>query len=281
MVDSLSRQFRTVIQWENPPPDVLFYQWTKDGDEIKNASKVIVGPGQQCLFIYEGEIRAEIAEESMLTLETDNVPFWTTIANFMQKFESHHKVGIFFCRTTVFPNQKWGTSSPVTYIDPVYDIPVNLRAYGNYSFRIKESGDFFSTFVGGRSVYRVRDFQDFMSDRLVDPLSEIFAEERPSFGEVDALREEIGAKAKKRLVADFKKLGLVLTDFRIEGAKFDEITMQRVERILDKKLDAKLAEMDKDAQSDAAEPQDSRPGLGIRIKVDPSTLDDLKLGDRE
>ena len=38
----LSRQLRSVIQWENPDPNVLFQCWTDHGDEIKNASKLIV-----------------------------------------------------------------------------------------------------------------------------------------------------------------------------------------------------------------------------------------------
>ncbi|MDA1343824.1 MAG: SPFH domain-containing protein [Proteobacteria bacterium] len=48
------------------------------------------------MFVYEGKVQAVIEEQCLITLETANIPFWTTIKNCMQFFESHHKVGIYF-----------------------------------------------------------------------------------------------------------------------------------------------------------------------------------------
>ena len=55
--ESIRRQLRTVIEWRDPSPEALFSQWSDNGDEIKNASKLIVNPGQGCIFVYEGQIR--------------------------------------------------------------------------------------------------------------------------------------------------------------------------------------------------------------------------------
>ena len=49
--DKIKGQLRSVIEWENADNETLFYQWSADGDEIKNASKLIVKPGQE-LFLY-------------------------------------------------------------------------------------------------------------------------------------------------------------------------------------------------------------------------------------
>ena len=46
LVDSIRRQLRSVIEWKDPGKNALFHQWSDNGDEIKNASKLIVGPGQ-------------------------------------------------------------------------------------------------------------------------------------------------------------------------------------------------------------------------------------------
>ena len=45
--DGIRRQLRSVIEWRDPSPEALFSQWSSDGDEIKNASKLIVNPGQR------------------------------------------------------------------------------------------------------------------------------------------------------------------------------------------------------------------------------------------
>lgn len=241
LIDSLRRQLRSVIQWENPAPDVLFFRWTDNGDEIKNASKLIVGPGQGCIFVYEGKVEAVIEKECLIDLKTQNIPFWTTVTKFMQFFVSEHKVGIYYFRLAKVLNQKWGTASPIRYDDPKYGIPVGLSAYGNYSFRIKDPRWFFVNVVGGASVFTAEDFRRVMNDRIVHPLADYLAEAKHSYAEIDANREEIAAGMRQPLAEDFGKLGFDITDFRIEGTGFDEDTVRRIGRIADLSAEAQAA----------------------------------------
>ena len=94
----LSKQLRSIIEWIDPDPDVLFERWTENGDEIKNASKLIVWPGQGCLFVYEGKLQTTFADEGLYDLQTSNIPFWTSVKHALYIFESRHKVGIYFFR---------------------------------------------------------------------------------------------------------------------------------------------------------------------------------------
>jgi membrane protease subunit (stomatin/prohibitin family) len=87
----MKSQLRSVIQWDNPPPNALFERWSASGDEIKNASKLIVGPGQGCIFVYEGKVEGVYTQEGIVELKTANIPFWTTITKFMQAFVSEHR----------------------------------------------------------------------------------------------------------------------------------------------------------------------------------------------
>ncbi|NTU60201.1 MAG: SPFH domain-containing protein, partial [Deltaproteobacteria bacterium] len=242
LMEGIRGQLRSVVQWDDPPPDVLFQRWTENGDEIKNASKLIVGPGQGCVFVYEGQVRAVLTRECMIDLRTANIPFWTTISRFMQAFESEHKVGLFFFRTAKILNQKWGTTSPVKYLDPVYKIPVEVRAYGNYSVALADPKEFFVTVVGGASQFLVGDLREVMSQRLVQPLTDYLAEAKLSYVDIDAHRNEAAEKIAERLVPDFARLGFALADFRIEGVDFDDGTKQRIGRIADLTAEAQAAE---------------------------------------
>lgn len=241
LFDGIRRQLRSVIEWKDPGPNVLFHQWSDNGDEIKNASKLIVGPGQGCIFVYEGQVRSVLTRECLVNLQTANIPFWTTVRKFMQFFQSEHKVGIFFFRRTKILDQKWGTSSLIKYEDPKYRFPVGLRAYGNYSFRITDPQSFFVNVVGGASSYWVDDLRVVMNTRLLQPLSDYLAEARHSYADIDAHREEIARDIGKRLVPEFEKLGFEITDFRIEGTAFDEDTMNRINRIADVTAEATAA----------------------------------------
>jgi membrane protease subunit (stomatin/prohibitin family) len=159
----------------------------------------------------------------------------------MQAFESEHKVGIYFFKTTRILDQKWGTSSPIKYIDPVYKFPVALRAFGNFSYRIEKAEEFFTGIVGVAESYSAADFRTMMAARLVQPLTDFFAESGYSYGDIDAKREELSAGIQAKLVPEFEKLGFAITDFRIEGSSFDEKTMVRIDRIADMGAEAQAA----------------------------------------
>jgi membrane protease subunit (stomatin/prohibitin family) len=241
LFDPIRRQLRSVIQWENPGEEELFYKWSDDGDEIKNASKLIVNPGQGCIFVYEGRIRNVLDREGMIDLPTANIPFWTTLTKAMQSFESEHKVGIWFFRKTRILNQKWGTVAPIKYEDPEFRFPVTLKAFGNFACQIVEPEKFFANVVGSRERYLVSELREALISMLVPGISEYLAEKKPAYLEVDARRHEIAAGAMQRLAPDFAKLGFAIDDFRIEGTDFDDGTKQRIGQISDKLADSHAA----------------------------------------
>ena len=242
LLDGIKRQLRSVIEWRNPHPDALIQQWTDNGDEIKNASKLIVGPGQGCIFVYEGRVKAVIQDECLLELNTANIPFWTTVKKFMQFFESEHKVALYFFRRTTVLDQKWGTTSPIKYEDPKYHFPVGLKAYGNYSYRIQDAEDFFTNVVGSHNDFSIEDFRNIMSARIMHPLGDYLAENKFSYTDIDANREEIAHGMHLKLSAAFQKLGFEINDFRIEGTQFDHDTIKRINRIADLTAEAQAAQ---------------------------------------
>jgi membrane protease subunit (stomatin/prohibitin family) len=267
-------QLRSVIEWVDPAPELLFERWTQNGDEIKNASKLIVNPGQGCIFVYEGQIRSVLAQPCMVELTTANVPFWTTITKFMQSFQSEHKVGIYFFRTAKVLNQKWGTLSPIKYEDPKYGIPVGVKAFGNFSYRISDPRSFFVTVVGGHTDYTTGEFRTVMAERLIQSITDHIAECRFAYTEIDAQREEIAAGLSGRLTADFSTFGMAFDDFRIEGINFDEDTVRRIGRIADMTAEAQAVKavgidyaslLKLEALKEAARNEGGGAGLGVGL----------------
>lgn len=274
MIDGIKRQLRSVIEWQNPDPDVLFMQWTENGDEIKNASKLIVGPGQGCIFVYEGQVKAVIEEQCLINLQTDNVPFWTTIKKFMQFFVSEHKVGIYFYRKTKILDQKWGTTSLIKYQDPKYQFPIGLKAYGNYSYQIEDAQAFFVTIVGGHNQIGIDEFRKIISARVIQPISDYLAECGYSYADIDANREEIARGISIKLAIVFRKLGFTISDFRIEGTDFDDDTLRRINRIADLTAEAQAAQavglnyanvQQLDAMREAARNESGAAGAGMGL----------------
>lgn len=270
----VSNQLRSVIEWTDPDPGLLFLKWTEDGDEIKNASKLIVGPGQGCIFVYEGQVQAVYDTEGLINLETDNIPFWTTIKKALQKMESEHKVGLFYFRRAEMTNVRWGTPSPIKYLDPQFKFPVGLGAFGNYSLKIVEAQKFFLNIVAGAAVYSVKEIQQLILSRITALISDILGKAKFSYIDVDGNRAEISAAVVQQVTPVFRDLGFQLTDFRIEGTSFDEDTMTRIGRIADLAAEGQAAAAagvdfktlkQLEALQTAAETENSVAGLGVAV----------------
>jgi len=236
--ETIKKQLRSVIEWQNPHADLIIERWTENGDEIKNASKLIVGPGQGCLFVYQGKVESILLQEGVVTLATANIPFWTTVTKVMQAFESEHKVGIYFFRQTQFLNLPWGTTSPVKYDDPKYKFPVGLGAHGNFSLKLGHAENFFKQISGTPHEYKIQQIQSVLRSRITQPLSDILATAGYSYAEIDKYREELSDTLREKVTVILQELGLELTDLRIEGTNFDEATQQRINKIADALADS-------------------------------------------
>lgn len=237
----IKNQFRSVIQWEDPQPWQLFYRYTDRGDELKNASKLILQPGQGCIVTYEGKIESVFEEEGLYELTTDNKPFITTLKKIANAFESEHKVGLWFYKKNDIPNIRWGTRIPITYTDPVYGFPVNLRGFGNYSIKIIDAESFFVNMVGGMKDYYCAELQELFLSRITQPISNYLANAKFSYAEIDSHIEEIAKVALEKTTTIFQELGFDVLDFRIEGTSFDDETNKRIGEISDVQADVKAA----------------------------------------
>ena len=272
--EGLKRQLRSVIEWENFSNDDLFYKWSENGDEIKNASKLIVGPGQGCIFVYQGKVKSVITESGLVDLHTDNIPFWTTISKFMQFFESENKVGIYFFKRTKVLDQKWGTSNIIKYKDPIYNFIIGLKVFGNYSLQIIDPELFFVSVVGSDNNYQISNLREVFVNRITEPLTNYLATSKYSYDNIDENRNKISDEIEELLFPVFEKLGFNIVDFRIEGASFDENTMKRINRIADinaevQAISATGLEYEKfqqiEALRDAAKNEGGAAGAGVGI----------------
>lgn len=276
MFGSIKNQLRSVIEWKNPASDAVLEIWSTNNDEIKNASKLIVNPGQGCLFIYEGKVQAVYLTEGMVELKTANIPFWTTVTKFMQGFVSEHKVGIYFFKRNQLVDLNWGTTSIIKYEDPKYKFPVGLRAFGNFSVQINQAEWFVQNVSGIKDLFTTGELRQMLSSRFLQPLTDTFAEMKYTYTEIDSHRNEIANTLVQNLKDEFTKLGFTLLDFRIEGTSFDDETMARINRIADMTAESQAAAaaglnyaqlQQLDAMKEAAKNPGGAAGIGMGAGV--------------
>ena len=235
-------QLAQVIQWTDPQPSLLLWKYPSAHDEIKDASKLLVGPGQGALLVYEGEVADIMDTEGLYNLTTDNHPFITTLLKLRTGFESEHKLRLYFYRRAENVNQPWGTPTPIKYLDPVYHIPMELGAHGNFSFRLADARRFFTEVTGLGDSYWVAQAKTLLQSRIGQELATQLGAAGLSYQQLDAQLATLAARLHEPLAAEFAQLGLALTDFRLTGTVFDAATRQRIGRVADVTADNQAAD---------------------------------------
>ncbi|MET4108298.1 SPFH domain-containing protein [Hymenobacter sp. UYP22] len=267
-------QLSIIIEWANQQPGVLLYRFPTANDEIKDASKLIVSPGQGALLVYEGRVVEVLTTEGIYNLETDNHPFITTLTKLRTGFESEHRLRVYFFRSAENVNQPWGTASAVKYVDPVYQFPVELGANGNFSFRLADAQQFATNVAGLKDAYTTQEAKLLLQSRVGQVLATQLAGAQFSYQQLDAQLGTLSAALREELGAELVPLGLELTDFRIAGTVFDKGTQQRIAQISNVTAGAQAAaagglnyaELEKlKALRDAARTEGGLAGAGLQL----------------
>ena len=257
LFDIFKDQTVDVIRWENPSNDLLVWKWPQNLDEIKNNSSLIVDPGLAAIFIHNWKIEAIQNESWKWSLETDNSPFLSSMKNIMSGFETHDKASVYFLKTNKLTNQKWWTPNSITYIDPVYDFPVELRAFGNFTFKISDLDNFWVNYVANSAEVLTDDIRMVITDRIIWNIASLFARKKVSYNEIDAYTIDIAKELMEATKDEFSILGLELTDFRIEDINFTDKTNEFIDKITSKAADIwainKTANIDRSAMANYAE----------------------------
>ena len=212
---------------------------------------MIVDPGLAAIFIHNGKIEAIQKESWKWSLQTDNTPFLSSMKNIMSGFETHDKASVYFIKINKLTNQKWGTPNSITYVDPVYNFPVELRAFGNFTFQISDLDNFWVNYVANSAQVLTDDIRMMITDRIVWNIASLFASKKISYNEIDAQTLNIAKELTEVTKEEFTKLGLELADFRIEDINFTDKTNEFIDKITSKIADVwainKTADIDKAA----------------------------------
>lgn len=253
MLDFLKGQFVDIIRLENPENYLLVKKFSRNLDEIKNTTNLIVDPWYGAIFVHNWKIEAIQTEGWKWELSTENIPFLTAIKSWKSLGESNDKASIYFVKTTEILNQKWWTKNPIKYIDPKYSFPVKLRAFWNLTFKISDIEKFWVNYIGTKSEVTIDEINNTIVDRLLQQITSVFANDWYSYVDIDGKRVEIAKKLEWLVNSEIEILWLTITDFRIEDTNFDEETEQLIMKVSSQTANVKAINETSDIDGKAME----------------------------
>ncbi|HTU62342.1 MAG TPA: SPFH domain-containing protein, partial [Polyangiales bacterium] len=114
--NKLRNELIDIIEWVDDSKHTLVWRFPRYQNEIKNGAQLIVRPGQNAVFVREGQI-ADVFGPGTYELITKNLPVLSTLAGWKYGFDSPFKAEVYFVSTRVLTDLKWGTPNPVMLRD--------------------------------------------------------------------------------------------------------------------------------------------------------------------
>ena len=214
-----SRQMANVVEWEEYRDDIIFWKWTNR--EIKKGSKLIIRAGQDAIFMYNGKIEGIFKDEGSFDIESDIIPFLSTLKGFKFGFNSGVRAEVLFVNTKEF-TVKWGTKNPVSIPAPSLPGGMPIRAFGTFNFKIDDYLCLIDKVAGVKQMYTVDDVRERVVAVLDQLLMKWISKEGKDMFNLQANAYDIASGIKDDLDMQISKIGITITDFNIASFSYPE-----------------------------------------------------------
>lgn len=214
-----SRQLANVVEWEEYRDDVIFWKWTNR--EIKKGSKLIIRPGQDAIFMYNGVMEGIFKEEGSFDIESDIIPFLSTLKGFKFGFNSGMRAEVLFVNTKEF-TVKWGTKNPISIPAPSLPGGMPIRAFGTFNFKVSDYVALIDKVAGIKQMYTVDDVKERVVAVLDQLLMKWISKEGKDMFNLQANAYDISSGIKTDLDMEISKLGIEVTGFSISSFNYPE-----------------------------------------------------------
>lgn len=216
------------IEWTDTSSDLIIWKYPINKDHVNKGSALTVRESQVAIFVDKGRL-ADVFLPGFYKLDTQNMPVLTKLMSWKYGFETPFKSDIYFVNTKQFTNQKWGTVNPILVRDKDYGA-VRIRGFGNYSFRVDDAYVFMQNLSGTNTSFNTSQITDYLRSMVVSGISDAIGESKIPVLDMAANLQELSNMVEKKMVEEFKAIGLELTNFVFESFSLPE----ELEKALDK-----------------------------------------------
>ncbi|MEG0493437.1 MAG: SPFH domain-containing protein [Clostridia bacterium] len=262
----VTSQFIDVIEWTDDSANTMVYRYDMNGKEIMMGAQLTVRESQVAVFVNEGQL-ADVFVPGRHELSTQNMPIMTALKSWKFGFSSPFKSDLYFVNTKQFLDRKWGTANPVMMRDTEFGM-IRIRAFGSFSFRVKDPTVFMKEVFGTSSLFTVEGVEGQIKSVVISGLSDAIAQSKIPALDLAANYTELSTYALTTLNPKVEALGLTLSNFVIENISLPE----EVEKSIDKRTSmGVVGDLNKYTQFQAAEamreaannPSGGMAGMGV------------------
>ncbi len=204
-----------VIKYEG---DNKTFVWKYPRNDFNMGSELIVRESQEALFFYNGELLDKFGPGKHI-LETENMPLAKGFLKLATGGKNPFVAELYFINMTEQMAIRWGTDSKISYLDPVYDFPLEIGACGELSVSVDNSAKLLIKLVGTEKVLSQEKltsyFRAILMNRVKSVISSEIIKNKIGIFEIDSHLNELSNSVHKEVSNDFLQYGLNLNLFLI------------------------------------------------------------------
>lgn len=221
-------QLANVVEWQETRDDVIFYKW--NNDEIKRGSRLIIRPGQDAIFMYNGRTEGIFKEEGNYDIESDIIPFLSSLKGFRFGFNSGLRAEVLFVNTKEFV-MKWGTKQAINLPNPSLPGGMPIRANGTFQFKVGDYEILINRIAGVKKQFTTEEVRERVLSVLDQLLLQWIVREGKDMFNIQANAREISAGIMADLDKELRDIGLAMTGFQINTVSYPEEIQKMITKV--------------------------------------------------
>lgn len=212
-----SKQFSNVVEWEEFRDDMLFWKW--DNKEIKKGSKLVVRMGQDAIFMYNGKIEGIFKDEGSFEMESEIIPFLSTLKGFRFGFNSGIRAEVLFVNTKEL-TVKWGTKNAINIPAPGLPGGMPIKSFGTFCCKISDYEVLIDKVAGIKKQFTIEDVKSRIMSMLDQAIMKWIVKEGKDIFNIQANAYEISKGIQEDLDMEMEKIGIAITNFTISSVSY-------------------------------------------------------------
>lgn len=248
-------QMANVVEWEEFRDDLLFWKW--DNREIKRGSRLILRQGQDAIFIYNGKAEGVFTDEGSYDIESDIVPFLSSLKGFKFGFNSGIRAEVLFINTKEL-TIKWGTRSAINIPAPGLPGGMPIRAFGTFNCKISDYDALIEKVAGVKKMFSVEDVKERVVSFLDQLLMKWIVREGRDMFNLSANAYDISKGICMDMDMEMRKIGIAITGFVISSFSYPESVQEMINKAASQSMVGDVGRYQQMNMADAM----GRPGSG-------------------
>ena len=212
-----SSQFANVVEWQETRDDVIFWKW--NNDEIKKGSRLVIRPGQDAIFMYNGKVEGVFESEGSFDIESQIIPFLSSLKGIKFGFNSGIIAEVLFINTREFA-VKWGTKNAISIPAPNLPGGMPIRAFGTFTCKVADRDALIDNVAGIKQMFTVDDVKERVLAVLDQLLMKWISKEGKDMFNLQADAYDIAKGLKDELDMEIYKIGIAITSFSIQSFSY-------------------------------------------------------------